>query len=181
MRRQEKSDGGTEGRTQNMKEIFHRTSIRKYETKPVGDEKIEKLLRAAMAAPSAGNQQPWEFYVVTNSETLQRLAKTSPYAGCTAAAPLAFVVCTKKECRMPEYAQIDVSAAIENLLLEADGLGLGAVWLGIAPLTERMDAVCDVLQLPEELDAFAIVPCGCPAQERVQQDRFEEARVHYIR
>lgn len=70
--------------------------------------------------------------------------------------------------RLPEYAQIDVSAAIENLLLEADGLGLGAVWLGIAPLTERMDA-------------FAIVPCGCPAQERVQQDRFEEARVHYIR
>ena len=70
MRRQEKSDGGTEGRTQNMKEIFHRTSIRKYETKPVEDEKIEKLLRAAMAAPSAGNQQPWEFYVVTNSETL---------------------------------------------------------------------------------------------------------------
>ena len=54
MRRQEKSDGGTEGRTQNMKEIFHRTSIRKYETKPVKDEKIEKLLRAAMAAPSAG-------------------------------------------------------------------------------------------------------------------------------
>ena len=134
----------------------------------VEDEKIEKLLRAAMAAPSAGNQQPWEFYVVTNSETLQRLAKTSPYAGCTATAPLAFVVCTKKECRMPEYAQIDVSAAIENLLLEADGLGLGAVWLGIAPLTERMDAVRDVLQLPEELDAFAIVPCGCPAQERVQ-------------
>ena len=68
--------------------------------------------------------------------------------------------------RLPEYAQIDVSAAIENLLLEADGLGLGAVWLGIAPLTERMDAVRDVLQLPEELDAFAIVPCGCPAQER---------------
>lgn len=83
--------------------------------------------------------------------------------------------------RLPEYAQIDVSAAIENLLLEADGLGLGAVWLGIAPLTERMDAVRDVLQLPGELDAFAIVPCGCPAQERVQQDRFEEARVHYIR
>ncbi len=82
---------------------------------------------------------------------------------------------------MPEYAQIDVSAAIENLLLEADGLGLGAVWLGIAPLTERMDAVRDVLQIPEELDAFAIVPCGYPAQERVQQDRFEEARVHYIR
>ena len=83
--------------------------------------------------------------------------------------------------RLTEYAQIDVSAAIENLLLEADGLGLGAVWLGIAPLTEQMDAVRDVLQLPEELDAFAIVPCGCPAQERVQQDRFEEARVHYIR
>jgi nitroreductase len=81
---------------------------------------------------------------------------------------------------MPEYAQIDTSIAVQNLLLEADELGLGAVWLGIAPLQERMDAVRNVMNLPDELEAFAIIPCGYPAEEKKQQDRFEEARIHYM-
>ena len=163
-----------------MNEIFHRTSIRKYGKQQVEAEKIEKMLRAAMAAPSAGNQQPWEFYVVTKAEVLQELANTSPYAGCAAGAPMAFVACMRKACRMPEYTQIDLSAAVENLLLEADALGLGAVWLGIAPLEERMEAVRQVLNIPETLDAFAIIPCGYPEKVGAQQNRYEEARVHFV-
>jgi nitroreductase len=65
-----------------------------------------------------------------------------------------------------------------NLLLEADTLGLGAVWLGIAPLEERMEAVKNVLAIPDTLSAFAIIPCGYPAEEKVQQDRFDLNRVH---
>ena len=141
-----------------MNEIFHRTSIRKYQNKSVEDDKIEKILQAAMAAPSAGNQQPWEFYVVKNKTTLEKLSKTSPYASCCASAPLAFVTCYRINCTIPEYAQIDMSASVENLLLEADALGLGAVWLGIAPLKERMEAVRTVLNVPENLDVFAIIP-----------------------
>lgn len=164
-----------------MKEIFHRTSIRNYQDKPVETEKIEKMLRAAMAAPSAGNQQPWEFYVVTDKDALKKLAKTSPYAGCTANAPMAFVACYRKNCDMPEYAQIDVSAVVENLLLEADSLGLGAVWLGIVPLTDRMEAVRQVLSMPQELDAFAIIPCGYPVRAGVQQDRYDTNRIHWVK
>jgi len=163
-----------------MNEIFHRTSIRNYQSKPVENEKIDKMLRAAMAAPSAGNQQPWEFYVVTDKTVLEKLSKTSPYAACTASAPLAFVACCRVHCDMPEYAQIDLSASVENLLLEADALGLGAVWLGIAPLKERMEAVRKVLQIPETLDSFAIVPCGYPETVHPQQDRFDKQRVHYV-
>jgi nitroreductase len=163
-----------------MNSIFHRTSIRKYQNTPVEQEKVTKMLRAAMAAPSAGNQQPWEFYVVKNDEVIRKLAATSPYAGCAVNAPMAFVACYRKHCRMPEYAQIDTSIAVQNLLLEADELGLGAVWLGIAPLQERMDAVRNVMNLPDELEAFAIIPCGYPAEEKKQQDRFEEARIHYM-
>ena len=163
-----------------MNEIFHRTSIRNYLNKPVESEKIEQMLRAAMAAPSAGNQQPWEYYVVTDSSLLEKLAKTSPYAGCAASAPLAFVACYRTACKIPEYAHIDMSASVENLLLEADSLGLGAVWLGIAPLEERMEAVRTVLQIPENLAAFAIIPCGYPNAVRPQQDRFDSQRVHYI-
>lgn len=163
-----------------MNSIFHRTSIRQYQQKAVEEEKVTQLLRAAMAAPSAGNQQSWEYYVVTAKDKLEKLSKTSPYAGCTKNAPLAFVACYRKNCSMPEYAQIDVSASIENLLLEADSLGLGAVWLGIAPLQERMKAVAEVLSMPEELEAFAIIPCGYPEKFGKQQDRYEEERVHYI-
>lgn len=163
-----------------MNSIFHRTSIRKYTKQKVEQEKIIEILKAAMAAPSAGNQQPWEYYVVQSEEKLQRLSATSPYARCTAKAPLAFVACFRKNCQMPEYAQIDVSASIENMLLMIDKLGLGVVWLGIAPLQERMDAVRTVLNIPDELEAFAIIPCGYPAEEKQQQDRFEEIRVHYV-
>lgn len=163
-----------------MDSIFHRTSIRKYQEKKVETEKTECMLRAAMAAPSACNQQPWEYYVVTKKQVLESLAKSSPYAGCTKGAPLAFVACYRKELIAPEYAQIDMSASVENLLLEADTQGLGAVWLGIAPIRERMDAVSKVLALPDNLEAFAIIPCGYPAEEREQENRFSEERVHYI-
>lgn len=81
---------------------------------------------------------------------------------------------------MPEYAQIDLSASVENLLLEADSLGLGAVWLGIAPLKERMEAVRTVLNIPEDLDTFAIIPCGYPESVSPQQDRFDRQRIHYV-
>lgn len=163
-----------------MTGIFHRVSIRKYQSKEVEQEKIEMMLRAAMAAPSAGNQQPWEYYVVRDRQKLERLAASSPYAGHAKEAPLAFVACYRKHCRMPEYAQIDLSASVENLLLEADALGLGAVWLGIAPLEERMERVAEILELPESLAAFAIISCGYPAEERAQQNRYETDRVHYL-
>ena len=81
---------------------------------------------------------------------------------------------------MTEYAPIDMSASVENLLLEADALDLGAVWLGIAPLNERMEAVRNVLDIPEDLDAFAIIPCGYPESIHPQQDRFEKQRIHYV-
>ena len=80
----------------------------------------------------------------------------------------------------PEYFEIDMSAAVENLLLQADALGLGAVWMGIAPDQGRMDAVRKVLDIPENLHAFALVPCGYPAEERAQEDRYYVNRVHYV-
>ncbi len=95
-----------------MNSIYHRVSIRKYLDKPVEKEKIEALLRAAMQAPSAGNQQPWEFYVITDRTKLEELSKVSPYAGMTKDAPLAIVSAYRKDCRIPSYAQIDLSIAM---------------------------------------------------------------------
>ncbi|MBQ8159673.1 MAG: nitroreductase family protein [Clostridia bacterium] len=163
-----------------MNSLYHRVSIRKYQDRPVEKEKIEALLRAAMQAPSAANQQPWEFYVVTDREKLQALSQTSPYARMTKDAPVAIVSAYRKDCMLPMYADIDMSIAMENLWLETDAQGLGGVWLGIAPLEDRMKAVEEVLGMPEHLRAFAIFPFGYPAEERTQQDRFEESRIHYL-
>ena len=163
-----------------MNSMYHRISVRKYQDKPVEREKIEAMLRAAMQAPSAANQQPWEFYVVTNKEKLKALSGVSPYAGMTKNAPAAIVSVYRKDCAIPAYAQIDLSIAMENLWLETDAQGLGGVWLGIAPQEERMKAVEEILDLPDTVRAFAIFPYGYPAEERKQQDRFDPERIHYV-
>lgn len=165
-----------------MESIFHRVSIRKYNDKPVENEKILQILKAGMQAPSAANQQPWEFYVVTNPDTLKALAQVHQYASCVAEAPAAIVPVYRKEGLIfPMYAQIDMSIAQQNMWLETDHLGLGGVWLGIAPQTERMDAVRKILNLPENVEAFSIFALGYPAQTHAQQDRFDESRIYYIK
>lgn len=163
-----------------MNNIYSRVSIRKYQDRPVEKEKTEAILRAAMQAPSACNQQPWEFYVVTNKEKLEALSKASPYAGMTKNAPVAIVSAYRKEGIVPPYNQIDMSIAMENLWLETDAQGLGGVWIGIAPLEDRMKAVEEILDIPDTMRAFAIFAYGYPAEERKQQDRFDESRIHYV-
>ena len=162
-----------------MNPLYHRISVRKYEDRPVEKEKITEMLKAAMQAPSAGNQQPWEFYVITGRAKLGALAGVSPFAGMTKDAPAAIVSAYRTDCRIPDYAQIDMSIAMENLWLSCDEQGLGGVWLGIAPLEERMKAVEEIVGMPETLRAFAIFPFGYPAEARPQQDRFEEGRIHW--
>lgn len=163
-----------------LKSIFHRTSVRKYLPNAVEQDKIELILKAAMAAPSAGNQQPWSFYVVKNQDVIKKLSGTSTHAKCLADAPLAFVVCYSKEGVYPEYNQIDTSLATQNLLLAIDELDLGAVWLGIAPIEERMATVEKLLDIPDGIRAFAIVACGYPVKVNPQQDRYNKDKIKYI-
>ena len=165
----------------NMENVFHRVRIRKYEDKAVEKEKIIQILKAGMQALSACNQQPWEFYVVTNKDLIQKLSTVSPYAGCAKDAPVLIVSAYREDAISPAYAQIDLSIANENIWLEADALGLGGVWLGIAPVEERMKAVEEVLQLPAEHHAFAIFALGYPAESKPQQDRYDVSRIHYVR
>ena len=163
-----------------MNAIFHRVSIRKYQDRPVEKEKTMAILRAAMQAPSAANQQPWEFYVVTNKEKLEILSKVSPYAGLTKDAPAAIVAAYRADCRLPMFAHIDLSIAMENLWLETVAQGLGGVWIGIAPLEDWMKEVGEILGMPDHLKAFALFPYGYPAEEKKQEDRFDESRIHYV-
>lgn len=163
-----------------MESIFHRISVRKYQDRPVERQKLDQILRAGMAAPSACNQQPWEFYVVTDKEKLKELSNAHAYTGLVADAAAAIVPVYRTELIVPEFAQIDMSIAQENMWLETDALGLGGVWMGIAPHEDRMRFVEQVLQIPEHLHAFSIFALGYPAEERPQQDRYDAARIHYV-
>ena len=164
-----------------MENIFHRVSIRKYEDKPVEKEKILQILKAGMQAPSACNQQPWEFYVVTDKEKIQELSKATPYSGCAAGAPVVIVPVYRKEgLVVQDMAQIDMSIAQENIWLETDAQGLGGVWFGIAPVEDRMEEVHRLLELPENVKVFSMFALGYPAESRPQQNRFEPERIHFI-
>ena len=164
-----------------MNAIFSRVSVRSYEDRPVEAGKIEKILRAAMAAPSAVNQQPWEFYVVRDKAVLERLSKTSPYAGMVAGAPVAIVPCCRREGMVaPVYADIDLAIATENILLEIEALGLGGVMIGTSPEPDRMRNVAEVLGLPPNVTPFTIIPFGYPKNKPQHQDRYDESRVHYV-
>jgi nitroreductase len=164
-----------------MNEIFTRTSIRQFADRMVEKEKVEQLLKAAMQAPSAGDQRPWEFYVITNRERLVKLAMASPYAGPVAKAPMAIVVGVHKDSIVfPSFAEIDCAIATENIWLELETLGLGGVMIGIAPEIERMEKVAAILSFPKDIAAFSILPIGYPVNKKPQRDRFDVARIHYI-
>jgi nitroreductase len=162
-----------------MNAIFRRRSIRRFQKRQVEKYKIDLILKAAMAAPSACNQQPWEFYVVRDRAKLLELSNSSPYAICTKNANIAIVTCYRNDVVLPEYAEIDLSACTENILLEAAEIGLGAVWLAVAPIKERMQTVRKILGISEHLEPFAIIPLGYPTNEIKQQNRFDPSRIHY--
>ncbi len=165
-----------------MSAIFTRTSVRKFEDRAVEPEKIEKLLQAAMAAPTAKNQQAWEFYVVTNKEILAKLGKVTPYSTPAANAPAAIVVCYNKDnVKVPKMLDIDCAIATENIWLECEELGLGGVMMGIAPFEDRMSALGKLLNLPENISAFTIFALGYPVKKNPQQNRYDEKKVHYVK
>lgn len=155
--------------------LHRRRSIRKYTAEAVSPEAIEAMLRAAMAAPSAHNQQPWHFVVVRDRATLDELAKVHRYSKMLAQAPLCVVPCGEKEHRFWEQ---DCSAATQNLLLAATALGLGAVWVGIHPNAEPVQKVRELLQIPETHVPLCLIPIGHPAEERQPSERYTTEKVH---
>lgn len=159
--------------------IMTRRSIRNYTDDPVSDEQVEVILRAAMAAPSAGNQQSWRFVVVRDPQQRARLSEATPYSRMIAKAPVALVVCgdTRNE-KHPGYWVQDCSAAIENALLAINALGLGAVWIGGHPVAERVENIRRICAVPEGVVPISMIAIGHPAETKPPSERFEPAFVH---
>lgn len=166
-----------------MNSIFTRRSIRAYIDRPVEDEKIERILRAAMQAPSAKNAQPWEFIVVRNKETLAAISEMHAFAGMAKNAAAAIVTLAdtrRSDPSLPWFAS-DMAACTQNILLQIVEEGLGGVWLGFYPRPERILNLREYFALPDYIMPFSVVPFGYTERENKFKDRYLPERVHWER
>lgn len=159
--------------------LLTRRSVRRFTPQPVAQDQLDTILRAAMHAPSACNQQPWHFITVTARERLDAIASVHPYAQMLTQAPLAVIVCadlTLETC--PGNWVIDCSAAMQNLLLAAHALGLGGVWVGIHPVEQRVSDIRQVMNLPSFVMPLSLAAMGHPAEPLPVADRWRPERIH---
>ena len=163
--------------------IMTRVSVREFTGEKISEAQLDTLLRAAMAAPSAINKQPWAFIVVTDEEKIAQLGEALPYSRCSNHPAVAIIPCGDLTKAIPgEMANFwinDVSAATENLLLAAHAMGLGAVWTGLHPDMNRARLVQEMLGLPEHIIPLCVVPVGIPAEQPEVKDKFKPENIHY--
>jgi nitroreductase len=160
--------------------IYARRSIRKFTEESVSDEQIETLLKAAMAAPSATNAQPWRFVVTRDPERLAAIRKEMPLAKINA--PLAILVCADlsifKRPIVERFWTQDCSAATQNILLAAVGLGLGAVWCGVHPVPLIEKRIEKLLDLPVNVKVLNVIFIGHPAEEKEARSQYDSQKVY---
>ncbi|MBU5437823.1 nitroreductase family protein [Tissierella sp. MSJ-40] len=160
--------------------ILTRISIRKFTGEPIKEEDLNILLKSGFQAPSAHNYQPWHFVVVRDEDVIERIAEFHPYAKMLPKAGCGIIVCGD-EVKQPNKGFLveDCSAAIQNMLLAAHGIGLGAVWCGIYSADKLVDSAKDVLGLPENIIPIGMVVVGVKDEEKEPTDRYDANKIHY--
>lgn len=159
--------------------IKTRRSVRAYTDKDISDEDINKLIDAAMIAPSAGNARPWQFIIIRDKETLLKIKDVNPYAKMADNAKAAIMICG--DLSLEKYQGFwvqDCSAATQNLLLASTALGIGSVWTGVYPIEERVEKFTKMLNLPENIIPLSLTILGYPKKEPKAESRFEENKIH---
>jgi len=162
--------------------IFSRRSIRQYTEREIPESMLIDLLKAAMAAPSARGKDPWHYIVLRSRAAMDQLADALPYGKMLKQAAAAMVACGNLETAHDQqlsYLLQDVSASIENVLLAANALGLGACWLGVHPRKERIDLIAKQFFLPQSIVPVAAIALGWPAQESAPRTRYNPELVHW--
>jgi len=166
-----------------MEVINKRRSVRQFSDKKVESEKILSIIKSGMQAPSAKNQQPWEFAVVEDRKNIEKLSLSTPYTKFSInATTIVVVYMRKKGLKAEDFVQQDMGACIENMLLESTNQGLGSTWMGIYPNKERYKYIKELFNLSEDLIPFSLIAFGYPKDDNSNRfvDRFDETRIHYI-
>src|SRR4030042_1589939 len=153
--------------------LINRRSIRKYSDKKIPNRDIDKLLKPAMYAPSAMNNQAWQFIVINQREKLDEIFKVIPQE-MLKTTKAAILICGDLNLEKNiDYVQQNCSAATQNLMLCAHGLGLGSCWIGVYPVKEIILGLQDLFKLPEHVVPISLVSLGYPAENPIAEDRFK--------
>lgn len=165
--------------------IMSRVSVRHFTGEKISQEQLETILRAGMAAPTAVNKQPWAFIVVDDASVLAQLSEAVKSSRIENGASHAIAVCGDMSKAMEGEAQgywvEDTSAATENMLLAAHAMGLGALWVGVYPISERVKAISEILSLPEHIVPMCLVVVGEADEQPAVKDKYLESNIHYNR
>ena len=159
--------------------IRTRRSIRSFTDEPVSQEDMDRMLEAAMCAPSANNRQLWHFVVIRDREMLRKVAEVQPYAKMAAGAAAAVIICADlNEEKTPGFWVQDCSAATQNFMLAARALNIGTVWCGLHPIEDRARPFREIFHMPENIRPLSLIVLGHTDQEFKAQERFRAERVH---
>lgn len=166
-----------------LKTIHSRKSVRHYVEKKVTKDQLMTVVKAGMAAPTAGNKQPWSFVIIDDRTMLDTLAGLMQFGKMLKQASAAVVVCGNPERSFPGEMSAfwvqDCSAATENILLAVESMGLGAVWLGVYPGEARIKQVQQILGIPEKEIPLNIISIGYPKGDEKPKDKFNEKQIHW--
>ena len=157
--------------------MYARRSVREYVDKPVSQDQLEAMLKAAMTAPSAQDLRPWHFVTVSKRDLLDELARVHKYAYMLESATAAIVVCGDQKVSRRHWVE-DTCAATQNLLLAATALGLGGVWISLYPKKKHQKYVRDLLDIPEHVGVLCLVAIGHPAEDKKARTQYDAKRVH---
>jgi nitroreductase len=162
-----------------MTALYSRRSIRLYTSKQIPSNMVQDILRAAMCAPSAGNERPWHFIVLTDRALLDEIPKFHPYAAMVKHASTAMLVCGDVSLeKYKGYWVLDCAAATQNILLAAHAKGFGAVWCGVYPSEDRVINFKKLFSLPDHIIPFSLIPIGFPDEIKQPIERYDASRIH---
>ena len=160
--------------------IFTRRSIRSFTGEIISDQDLTTILKAGFQAPSAHNREPREYIVIKDEEILNKIPTFHPYTKMLPKAKCGIVVCGNKEKQSKEgFLALDSAASMQNMLLAAHGLGVGAVWCGLYPVPELMEPMSKLLGLPEAIIPISMVVVGVKDKDSKSIDRYNEDNIHY--
>lgn len=165
-----------------LEAIFKRKSVRHFTGEKLSANEIEILLRAGMAAPTAVNMQPWEFIVVNDTNLLQTMSENLPHAKMLERAAVGIVVVAvpeKAHRGWKEYAIIDCCCASENILIAAESIGLGGVWVAVYPNIDRIEFVRKILAIPQFAIPLNVITIGRPTGEDQPKDKFISEKIYF--
>lgn len=159
--------------------ITTRRCVRKFKTEKIPSDLLNNILKAAMHAPSARNEQPWQFIVIDDKKLLDAISEKHPHASMCKTASIAILVCADLTLVHTDMWALDCAAATQNILIASHAFGLGSVWVGVYFKKEYVELFLSLFKLPDNIIPISLIPMGYPSEKQPPAERFKKERIHF--